>query len=66
MKLNTDIISERKAITSSPFLFRHTPLIANDITDHKHHLEKIYKELLHEACVIDDCCWRFEKMFRCN
>lgn len=67
MKLNTKFILERKAIAGSSYIpLRHTPLITTDIADHKRHIEKVYKELLHEACVIDDCCWRFKKMFRCN
>lgn len=67
MKLNTEVILERKAIVGSSCIpLRHTPLIATDIADHKSQIEKVYKELLHEACVMDDCCWRFKKMFGCN
>lgn len=67
MKLNTEFISERKAIAGSSCIpLRHTPLIATDMVDHKRHIEKVYKEMLHEVCVIDDCCWRFERMFGRN
>jgi len=67
MKLNTEFILERKVIAgNSCFPLRHTPLITSDIADHKRRVEKVYKELLHEACVIDDCCRRFERMFGCN
>lgn len=67
MKLNKKDICERKAIAgSSGIPLRHTPLVKSDIADHKSHIEKVYKEMLHEACVVDDCCRRFEIMFRCN
>lgn len=67
MKLNGEVILERKAIAGiSCFPLRHTPLVTTDVADHKCHIEKVYKELLHEACVVDDCCRRFEKMFGYN
>ena len=67
MKLNAEVILERKAIAGGSCIpLRNTPLIASDIAGHKRHIEKVYKEMLHEACVVDDCCWRFEKMFGCN
>jgi len=68
MKLNEDIISERNRIASSNqhftfcFPLRHTPLLASDMVDHKNQLEKVYKYMLREACVIDDCCRRLEKI----
>ena len=65
MKLNIKDISERNRIVNSFCIpLRHTPLFASDIADHKYQIEKVYKGLLREACVIDDCCRRFEKMFR--
>lgn len=68
MKLDVeDILSERKGIAyilCTPT--RHIPLVASDEADHKHQIEKVYKGMLHEACVIDDCCRRFEKMFGQN
>ena len=67
MKLNTEFILERKAIVDSSCIpLRHTPLLATDMADHKRHIEKVYKEMLHEVCVIDKCCRRFERMFGCN
>lgn len=66
MKLDLEsAIAERRGIISS---FRTpmepTALIATDITDHRHWLEVVYrKTLMHEACVFDDCCRRFEREF---
>ena len=40
-----------------------TPLLGTDTTDHRCQVEKVYKGMLHEACVIDDCCRRFERTF---
>ena len=67
MKLNVDDILERKNIAANVcYPLRHIPLVTSDISDHKCWLEKVYKGMLREACVIDDCCRRFEKMFRQN
>lgn len=43
---------------------QRTPLFATDLTDHKCQIEMVYKGMLHEACVIDDCCRRFKEAFR--
>ena len=45
---------------------RHIPLVTSDIADHKCQIEKVYKGMLREACVVDDCCRRFEIMFGRN
>lgn len=67
MKLNTKDILERKGIANSFCIpLGHTPLVATDIADHKRQLEKVYEGMLREASVIDDCCRRFEIMFRRN
>ena len=64
MKLNVEDISERKGIAAGFCIpLRHTPLIASDKVNHKFQLEEVYKGMLREACVIDDCCRRFEIMF---
>lgn len=63
MKLE-DILEQRKNIMGSLHTpVQQTPLFGTDITDHRHQIEKVYKGMLHEACVIDNCCRRFEKMF---
>ena len=65
MKLNVDDISERNRIVNSFIVpLRHIPLIASDMADHKRQILKVYKGMLREACVIDDCRRRFETMFR--
>lgn len=65
MKLKADVIKERNSIVGSfQIPIRHIPLVASDMADHRLHLEKVYKGMLREACVIDDCCWQFEKIFR--
>jgi len=65
IKPNTTDISERRQIINS-FCdeIKFSELLATDITDHKYQIEKVYKQMLHEKKVIDDCCRRFEKMFR--
>ena len=65
IELNSTDISERRQIISS-FCeqMQHTALLATDISDHKCQLEKVYKQMLHEAGVIDECRRRFERMFR--
>ncbi len=67
MKLNEDIFWERNQIVDSfDTPLRRTLLIPTDMADHKCQVEKVYKQMLHEASVIDECCRRFEKMFRRN
>ena len=67
MKLNTKDILERKCIANNTYTpLRHTPLLATDIADHKYQIEKVYKGILREASVIDDCSQRFKIMFRWN
>lgn len=61
------IITERKKIAASFRIPpRHLPLVASDMADHKCQIEKVYKGMLREVCVIDDCCRRFENMFGWN
>ncbi len=64
MKLNKDIFSERNRIINKFCLgLGYAPLNPHDIADHRCQLEKVYKGMLHEACVIDDCCRRFKRTF---
>jgi len=64
MKLDRDIFGERNQIINSSALpFINNPLTSYDITVHKWEIEKVYKGMLHEACVIDDCCRRFKRTF---
>jgi len=57
-------ISERYKIANSfPAPITFTALIATDITDHRHSMEKIYCRLLHDAGTVDECCRRFERAF---
>ena len=66
MKFNIeDVLAERNGIVNSFCMpIGHSLLIATDITDHKHQVEKAYEGMLHEACVIDDCCRRFKRTFK--
>jgi len=67
MKLNKDIFLLRNRIVNSFCIPpRHTPLLASDIADHKCQIEKVYKGMLREVCVVDECCWRFERIFGWN
>lgn len=67
MKLNKEDILERNRIVNSFRIpVRHTPLVPTDMADHKCWIEKVYKGMLREACVIDDCCRRFERIFGWN
>ena len=67
MKLNIEDFSERNRIVNSFCIpLRHIPLITSDIADHKCWIEKVYKGMLREASVVDDCCRRFEKIFKQN
>lgn len=65
MKLNIeDVLAERnKIVNSFNIPLRHIPLVASDIDAHKCHVEKVYRGMLHEKCVIDDCCRRFKRTF---
>ena len=64
MKLSEDNFLERNHIVNSFCVqLRHSQLLATDIADHKSQVEKVYKGMLHEARVIDDCCRRFERTF---
>lgn len=67
MKLNRKDFLERNHIANGDYIpLQHTPLVATDIADHKRQLERVYEGMLREASVIDDCCRRFEIMFRRN
>ena len=67
MKLNKDDLLERNRIVNSFCVpLRHIPLVTSDMADHKRQMEKVYKGMLREARVIDDCCRRFENMFKQN
>lgn len=68
MKLNIeDVLEERSRIVNSFCVpITYTRLIATDITDHKYQIWKVYQGMLREACVTDDCCRRFERMFGWN
>ena len=67
MKVSAEMISERnKIISSFTTPMEYTGLLATDITDHESQIEKIYKNMIHEKTVIDDCRRRFEQMFRWN
>ena len=58
---------ERKKIAENFHIpLRHIPLVKTDIADHKCQIEKVYKGMLREFSVVDDCCLRFEKMFKQN
>jgi len=64
MKLNIDDILERKNIAANVcYSLRHIPLVTSDMADHKCWVEKVYKGMLHEVSVIDDCCRRFDLTF---
>lgn len=59
-----NIIMERNQIIRS----FHTPiemtsLLATDISDHKLWLEKVYRNILREADVVDNRCRIFERAF---
>ncbi len=64
MDLTSAVRERRRIISSFRTPIEHTALIATDITDHRHQLEKVYsKVFIHEACVFGDCCRRFEREF---
>ncbi len=68
MKLKKGIFSERNKIVNSfcMSLRAVTPLIPSDLADHKRQLEKVYKSMLIDVDVIDNCCERFRRIFERN
>ena len=65
MKPNKDIIIERGRIARSfPAPIPFTKLVATDKADHRDLVEKVYKGMLREAGVIDECCERFDRTFK--
>ena len=66
--LGIKALSERMNISGWDFYapLQVTELNEMDMADHKCRLEEVYKGMLREACVIDDCCRRFENMFGWN
>ena len=63
--MNKDL-AERVNIASWDFYedLRFTELAVTDIDDHRFSVERVYRGLLREAGVIDDCCRRFERQFK--
>jgi len=67
MEIDLEHITERINIAAGFCIPpRHIPLTTSDKADHKCQIEKVYKGMLREACVVDDCCWRFERMLGWN
>lgn len=68
MKIDKNLIEERVGIANMYFCgpLEFTKPNQNDICLHKNQLNKVYKEMLHDSCVIDDCCRRFKKTFVWN
>lgn len=64
-KLIPQDLSERRNIASWEFYqnLRFTGLTVTDIDDHKFSVEQVYRGMLHEVSVIDDCRRRFERTF---
>ncbi|HUW19871.1 MAG TPA: hypothetical protein VMW16_11270 [Sedimentisphaerales bacterium] len=60
----TDISERAQIINSFCDEINLTELLATDITDHKCRIEEVYKQMLHEKKVIDECRRRFEKTFK--
>ena len=60
----TDISERRKIIKSFCDEMKFTGLLATDVTNHEHQIRKVYRQMLHEKRVIDECRRRFEKMFK--
>lgn len=58
-------LSERMNISGWDFyaLLQATELNEIDIADHELQVEVVYKSLLHEVSVIDDCRRRFNRTF---
>ncbi len=40
-----------------------TPMIAEDVNEHRYWLGQRYRYLLHDQSVIPECCQRFEQTF---
>lgn len=66
MKLNTKELSERMNISSWVFYepLQATELNEMDIADHVLQVEAVYKGMLHEVSVYDDCRRIFERTFK--
>lgn len=67
MEIDLKHIMERKKIAVCFYIPpRHIPLTTSDKADHKCRIKEVYKGMLREACVVDDCLRRFEIMFGRN
>jgi len=66
MKKMNKNLAERMNIASWDFYgpLRFTDLAVTDIDDHKLSVERVYRGMLREAGVVDDCSRRFEQMFK--
>jgi hypothetical protein len=65
IKLSEEIVSERKQIMGIfPPPIENTPLFVMDITNHKHQLYDVYRGMIIERGVIDDCCQRLKRTFQ--
>lgn len=66
MKIDDNLLEERIGIANMHFCapLELTELNQIDLCLHKSDIKKVYKGMLREACVIDDCCRRFKRMFR--
>jgi len=64
MKVDSSLIFERnKIIWSFTTLITFTGLLATDITDHRHNIKQVYRQLLHEKSVYEECMRRFRRTF---
>jgi len=59
----TDISERAQIIRSFCDEMKLTGLLSTDITDHKCWIEEVYKQMMHEKRVIDDCSRRFKRTF---
>ncbi len=68
MKLDLEsAVIERNQITGSfSTQISPTSMIATDKTDHGFWVQKVYRGLLHEKSVIEECYRRFKKTFEPN
>lgn len=59
-------LAERMNIASWDFYrpLGFTDLAVTDIDDHKFSVEQVYRGMLREVSVVDDCCRRFERQFK--
>ncbi|HEB31335.1 MAG TPA: hypothetical protein ENI15_10740 [Spirochaetes bacterium] len=64
LDLENAVIERNKITYSFPVVMEKSLLISTDRTDHRFWIQKVYKSLLHENCVIDECDRRFENTFR--